>query len=198
MSCLLSSFCPFWRSAGPTSLRATHPADHLPLLQCTEAVSAALGKLRAAGVELIPFDSSMFDSLAVIAWPGPPGDGLDGASTFESTTTLARCSCRPAHTDCSGKRWLADHEQPLRVTRKRCIASVPTLHPLCEPSSLRLRSTLSRWLLLRNSTLSVPEVYDDVNRPSLKAGGLEALQAYSDTPAGQPYQLWSFCQPGAV
>ena len=59
-------------------------------MQCTEAVNTALDKLRAAGVELVPFDSSQFDALAVSAWPGPPGDGLDGASTFESLTTLAR------------------------------------------------------------------------------------------------------------
>ena len=64
--------------------------SHAP--QITDAISSAVDKLRAAGAELIPFDSSSFDDLAAAAWPAPSAPGLDGASSFESTVTLARCA----------------------------------------------------------------------------------------------------------
>ena len=61
------------------------------LLQISVAVNDAVEKLRAAGAELIPFDSTAFDDLSTAAYPGP-SSGLDGASDYESVVTLARCA----------------------------------------------------------------------------------------------------------
>lgn len=41
-----------------------------------------------------------------------------------------------------------------------------------------------RWLLLHNSTISVPEVYTQINRPALKNTSLAALAAYTETNYG--------------
>ena len=56
---------------------------------------AALNKLRDAGAELVPFDSSLFDELSSSAWVGTAEGGLDGASSYEAPTTLARYRHRP-------------------------------------------------------------------------------------------------------
>lgn len=42
----------------------------------------------------------------------------------------------------------------------------------------------SRWLLLRNSSLSVTDVYEAINRPALKNSSLSAQRALSSTNAG--------------
>ena len=60
-------------------------------VQISMATNAAVEKLRAAGPELIPFDSTAFDTLAEAAWPGP-STGLDGASAYESVVTLGQVS----------------------------------------------------------------------------------------------------------
>ena len=61
-------------------------------MQIANATSAALDKLRAAGAELVPFDSSLFQVLNKISWTGPPPlpGNLDGATSYEAPTTLAR------------------------------------------------------------------------------------------------------------
>lgn len=77
-----------------TRIACNQTAAHLMhALQTSGAIAAALDQLRSAGAELIPFDSSEFDRLAEAAWPAPSSGGLDGASAFESTVTLARQAC---------------------------------------------------------------------------------------------------------
>lgn len=62
-------------------------------LQVAVPINSALAKLRSAGAVLVPFDSSMFQELAVSAWPGATAEtinNLDASSDYESIEVLGR------------------------------------------------------------------------------------------------------------
>ena len=54
-----------------------------------------------------------------------------------------------------------------------------------------------RWLLLHNYTLSVPEVYNMINRPALKNSSEMAIMANSSTNAGSIENYMYYLQVGA-
>ena len=75
-------------------------------VQITDAIAEAADKLTAAGAILVPFNSSMFETLSTTAWPGPiPAGSLDGATQYESTDTLARYTSPPAVHICHLAWW---------------------------------------------------------------------------------------------
>ena len=56
---------------------------------------------------------------------------------------------------------------------------------------------MCRWLLLHNYTLSVPEVYNMINRPALKSGSESAIMANSTTNAGSIENFMYYLHIGA-
>lgn len=58
-------------------------------MQIANVTNMALEKLRAAGVVLVPFDSTGFTTVAADAWGG---QGISHGSRYETSDTTARCA----------------------------------------------------------------------------------------------------------
>ena len=57
------------------------------LVQIANVTNAALDKLRAAGVVMVPFDSTGLINISATAWGGQ----LPKSSAYETSDTTARC-----------------------------------------------------------------------------------------------------------
>ena len=163
------------------------------LLQIAGVINNAVTKLRDAGAVLVPFDSTAFDELSVSAWPGATLatlPGFDPASSYESIEVFARWVVLLLLLFPSSSLCLLFY-----FTLLVCLPSVTDVTDQASFPEPGLQCCC-RWLALHNSSISVTDVINQINRPAEKAVYKAAQAALSTSLYGSTQNFIDYIQKG--